>query len=77
MYIHNCVYVYIYIYTYYAYIYIYIYSTYDMCMFISLSLSIYTCLHFCPKCRDSIVVRVLGWDMKVPGSTPADVNHTG
>ena len=29
------------------------------------------------KCRDSIVVRVLGWDMKVPGSIPADVNYTG
>ena len=29
------------------------------------------------KCCDSIVVRVLGWDMKVPGSTPADVNYTG
>ena len=29
------------------------------------------------KCRDSIVVRVLGWDVKVPGSIPADVNYTG
>ena len=29
------------------------------------------------KCRDSTVVRVLGWDMKVPGSIPADVIYTG
>ena len=29
------------------------------------------------KCRDSIVVRVLGLGMKVPGSIPADVNYTG
>ena len=29
------------------------------------------------KCRDSIVVRVLGSDMKVPGSIPADDNYTG
>ena len=28
------------------------------------------------KCRDNIVVRVLGWDMKVPGSISADVNYT-
>ena len=28
------------------------------------------------KCHDSIVVRVLGWHMKVPGSIPADVNYT-
>ena len=27
--------------------------------------------------RGSIVVRLLGWDMKVPGSIPADVNYTG
>ena len=36
-----------------------------------------TCRALSVKCRDSIVVRVLGWDMKVPGSIPADVNHTG
>ena len=29
------------------------------------------------RCCDSVVVRVLGWDMKVPGSIPADVNYTG
>ena len=29
------------------------------------------------KCCDSIVVRVLGWDMKVPGSIPTVVNYTG
>ena len=29
------------------------------------------------KCRDSIVVRVLGWDMKVPGSIPVDINYMG
>ena len=23
------------------------------------------------------MVRVLGWDMKVPGSVPADINYTG
>ena len=27
--------------------------------------------------RAGIVVRVLGWDMSVPGSIPADVNYTG
>ena len=40
----------------------------------------YVCMYACiyiSKCRDSIVVRVLGWDMKVPGSIPADVNCTG
>ena len=28
-------------------------------------------------CRDGIVVRVLGWDLKFPGSIPADVDYTG
>ena len=39
-----------------------------------------TCMHvyiLFGKCRDGIVVRVLGWDMKVLGSIPADVNYTG
>ena len=43
-----------------------------MCI-IPLSIYIYICIH---KCRDSIVVRVLGWDMKVLGSIPADVSYT-
>ena len=38
----------------------------------------YVCIYVCIYgCRDSIMVRVLGWDMKVPGSIPADVNYTG
>ena len=36
----------------------------------------YVCMYVC-KCRDSMVVRVLGWDLKVTGSIPADVNYTG
>ena len=41
---------------------------------------IYIYIHICVcilKCRDRIVVRVLGWDLKVLGSNPADVNYTG
>ena len=34
-------------------------------------------LFYTTTCRGSIVVRVLGWDMKVPGAIPADVNCTG
>ena len=39
----------------------------------------YVCIHTnrCLKCRDIIVVRVLGWDMKVPGSIPETINYTG
>ena len=41
-------------------------------MYVCVYIYIYIC-----KCRDSIVVRVLGWDMQVPGSIPADVNYMG
>ena len=64
----------------YTYIYIYI---------ISLSLYIYIYIYinhlfiylFQPQtngeCRDSIVIRVLGWDLRVLGSVPADVKLYG
>ena len=72
-------YMYVYMYRYrYIYIYIYVYvsiSSIYLSVCLSLSLSLYVCVHL--KCRDSIVVRVLGWNMNVPGSIPADVNYTG
>ena len=43
-----------------------------VCMYVCTYVRMYVC-----KCCDSIVVRVLGWDLKVPGSIPADVNYTG
>ena len=45
-------------------------------MYVCMYVRTYVCMYVC-ECRDNIVVRVLGWDMKVAGSIPADVNYTG
>ena len=51
-------------------------ATYYIILYYTNTILYYT-IPYCTKCRDSIVVRALGWDVKVPGSTPADVNYTG
>ena len=45
-------------------------------MYVSIYICMYACMYV-GKCRYSIVVRVFGRGVKVPGSIPADVNYTG
>ena len=44
-----------------------------VCMYVCVYVCMYVCMYVCNG-PDSSVVRVLSWDMKVPGSIPADVN---
>ena len=50
-----------------------------VCVYVCMCVCVYVCMCACVYvyvCNgpDSSVVRVLGWDMKVPGSIPAAVN---